>query len=720
MSFILNFIIMLENVEQIIKLLSTICTINVSSVKAVVKLLDEGATVPFISRYRKEATGSMDEVQVGAIKLHLEKTRDLFARKESILSTIEQQGRLTDELKTKIERCFDSVQLEDIYLPYKPKRRTRAMIACEKGLEPLASLVMSQDGQKPEQLAKRFINDAVPTPEEALGGVNDIIAEWVSESERARNVVRRLFKNEANISTKVVKGKAEEGVKYSDYFECQEPFKRISSHRLLAMIRAEREGYIRLNIAPDSERAVEQLERIFVKGNSPSRSVIEGAIKDSYKRLLKPSIENEALAVAKECADEAAIAIFAENLRQLLLSAPLGQKRLLAIDPGFRTGCKVVCLNEQGDLLHNTTIYPHAPQNQSEKASADLNSLISKFKIDAIAIGDGTAGRETEQLVKSLVHSESLDIFMVSEDGASIYSASDVAREEFPDYDITVRGSVSIGRRLIDPLAELVKIDPKSIGVGQYQHDVDQGRLKSALDTVVESCVNGVGVNLNTASKQLLSYVSGVGASLAKNIVEYRAINGSFTRRSQLLKVPRLGAKAYEQCAGFLRIENAKNPLDNSAVHPEAYSIVEKIAKDIKVTISELINNKEVITKIDLSKYVTDKIGIPTLTDIVSELEKPGRDPRGVKESFSFAESVRTIDDLYEGMVVPGIVTNMTAFGAFVDIGIKQDGLVHISQIANKFITAPSEVLKLHEQVEVKVIGIDKVRGRLSLSIKEV
>ena len=715
---------MSENLEQVIKLIADICKINISSVRAVVKLLDDGATVPFISRYRKEVTGSMDEVQVGAIKLNSEKIRELLARKETILNTIEQQGRLTDELRGKIQGCFDSVQLEDIYLPYKPKRRTRAMIACEKGLEPLASQIMRQDGQKPEQLAAKFLTDSVPTTEDALAGVSDIIAEWVSESEQGRNSMRRLFKNEAELTTKVVKGKAEDGVKYSDYFECKEPFKRISAHRLLAMIRAEREGYIRMNIAPDSERAVEQLDRIFIKGNSPSHSVVGGAVRDSYKRLLKPSIENEALSAAKVSADEAAIAIFAENLRQLLLSAPLGSKRLLAIDPGFRTGCKVVCLSEQGDLLHNTTIYPHAPQNQSEKASFELNSLISKFRIDAVAIGDGTAGRETEQLVKELVKarslSDSLEVFMVSEDGASIYSASEVARDEFPDYDITVRGSVSIGRRLIDPLAELVKIDPKSIGVGQYQHDVDQGRLKSALDTVVESCVNGVGVNLNTASKQLLSYVSGVGASIAKNIVEYRAANGSFTRRAQLLKVPRLGAKAYEQCAGFLRIESAKNPLDNSAVHPESYSIVEKMAKDINVTIGDLISNKILIAEIDLSKYVTDKIGIPTLTDIVSELEKPGRDPRGVKESFSFADNVRTIEDLSEGMVVPGVVTNMTAFGAFVDIGIKQDGLVHISQICNKFITSPSEVLKLHQQVEVKVIGIDRARGRLSLSIKEV
>lgn len=711
---------MSDSLGQIIKLISEICTISTTSVEAVIKLLDDSATVPFISRYRKEVTGSLDEVQVGAIKQHYERLKELIARKETILNTIEQQGKLTDELRVRIENCFNSTQLEDIYLPYKPKRRTRAMIACERGLEPLAAMIMRQAGEHPTQLSKRFINSDVPSTEEALAGASDIIAEWVSESERGRNSMRRLFTNEAELTTKVVKGKEEAGAKYSDYFSCNEQFKRISSHRFLAMVRAEREGYIRIKIAPDGEKATEQLERIFIKGDSPSRRVIKTAIEDSYKRLLKPSIESETIAMAKERADEAAITIFAENLRQLLLSAPLNDRRLLAIDPGFRTGCKVVCLNEQGDLLHNTTIYPHPPQNQSERASNDLKLLIKKFKITAIAIGDGTAGRETEYLVKSLEMQDSLEVFMVSEDGASIYSASEVAREEFPDYDITVRGSVSIGRRLIDPLAELVKIDPKSIGVGQYQHDVDQNRLKLALDRVVESCVNGVGVNINTASKQLLSYVSGVGVGLAKNIVEYRVANGSFSSRAQLLKVPRLGAKAYEQCAGFLRIEGAKNPLDNSAVHPESYPIVEKIAKDIKITIGELINNKRVISEIDLSKYVTNKIGIPTLTDIISELEKPGRDPRGVKENFSFAESVRTIDDLYEGLILPGIVTNMTAFGAFVDMGIKQDGLIHISQISNKFISSPADVLKLHQQLQVKVMDVDRVRGRVALSLKDV
>lgn len=711
---------MLKKVDQIVKLIAEICTIKVASVESVITLLDDGATIPFISRYRKEVTGSLDEVQVGAIKQHYERIKELLARKETIIATIDEQGKLTDELRVKIENCFNSTQLEDIYLPYKPKRRTRAMIACEKGLEPLAAMIFGQGGELPTQFSKRFINDDVLSVDDAIAGASDIIAEWVSESERGRNAMRRLFANHAELTSKVVKGKEEIGVKYSDYFNCSESFRRISSHRFLAMVRAEREGYIRIKIAPDSDMANEQLSRIFVKGNSPSRKIVEKAVEDSYKRLLKPSIESETIAAAKERADEAAIAIFAENLRQLLLSAPLGERRLLAIDPGFRTGCKVVSLNEQGDLLHNTTIYPHPPQSHSHRASCELKELVAKFKINAIAIGDGTAGRETEQFAKSLDLSESIEIFMVSEDGASIYSASEVAREEFPDYDITVRGSVSIGRRLIDPLAELVKIEPKSIGVGQYQHDVDQNRLKSALDSVVESCVNGVGVNVNTASKQLLSYVSGIGGVLAKNIVEYRAVNGSFSSRAQLLKVPRLGVKAYEQCAGFLRIEGAKNPLDNSAVHPESYSVVEKMARDIKITIGELIGNKRAIGEVELSKYVTQKIGVPTLTDIVNELEKPGRDPRGSKESFSFAENIRTLEDLYEGLILPGIVTNLTAFGAFVNIGIKQDGLIHISQISNKFISSPADVLKLQQQLQVKVTEVDRVRGRVALSLKDI
>ena len=710
---------MQNNLEQIIDLIYGALKIERSSIKAVIGLLDDGATIPFISRYRKEVTGSLDEVQVGDVKSHYDRTRELLVRKDTILKTIEGQGKLTDELRAKIEKCFDATALEDMYLPYKPKRRSRATIAIEKGLEPLAALIMRQDGQDPETLTSRFVKGEVADADEALAGAKDIIAEWVSESERARNVVRRLFKYEAEVVTKVVKGKEEEGAKYSDYFSCCESFDKLSSHRLMAILRAEKEGYIRVGIAPDAAVAEEKLCPVFIRGNSPSASVIQGAVKDGYKRLLKPSIESEVLAAAKDKADQKAIEIFAENLRQLLLSAPLSSKNVLAIDPGFRTGCKVVCLNDRGDLLHSSTIYPHPPVGRYDGAVGDVSGLIAKYKIDAIAIGDGTAGRETEQMIKSMKLPETIQLFMVSEDGASIYSASAVAREEFPDYDITVRGSVSIGRRLIDPLAELVKIDPKSIGVGQYQHDVDQTKLKRSLDTVVESCVNGVGVNLNTASKQLLSYVSGVGGVLAKNIVEYRAENGVFTTRKQLLKVPRLGAKAFEQCAGFLRISEAKNPLDNSAVHPEAYPIVEKMARDMGVTIADLISNSELVRKIDIKRYVTATIGIPTLTDILSELEKPGRDPRGEKEAFSFDDSVRSLDDIREGMILPGIVTNMTAFGVFVDVGIKQDGLVHISQLSNKYISSPSDVVKLHQQVMVKVLGVDYARGRVSLSYKD-
>lgn len=693
--------------------------LGLQSVINTIKLLEEGSTIPFISRYRKEVTGNLDEVEVGTIRDTYYRLVELQKRKETILSTIEEQGKLTDDLRRRIEDCWVSSQVEDLYLPYRPKRRTKATIAREKGLEPLAALLMRQDGSQPAKLAERFVKGDVADTDDALQGASDIIAEWVNESERARNTTRRLFEREGVITSKVVKGKELDGIKFADYYAFDGKLTRMPSHRILALIRGENEGILRLSVSPDDDNALEQLDRIFVKGDSPARPVIESAVKDGYKRLLKPSMETESMAAAKERADVEAIRVFAENLRQLLLSAPLGQKRVLAIDPGYRTGCKVVCLDSQGNLLHNETIYPHAPQNDTAKAMSKLSALVESYKIEAIAIGDGTAGRETEQLVKRMHLPKEVKVFMVSEDGASVYSASATGREEFPDYDVTVRGSVSIGRRLIDPLAELVKIDPKSIGVGQYQHDVDQTMLKGSLDTVVESCVNYVGVNLNTASKHLLTYVSGLGSSLANNIVEYRAANGDFHSRAELMKVPRLGAKAFEQSAGFLRIPQADNPLDNSAVHPESYSVVEKMAKDLSVSVSELLADKELQKKIDINKYVTDKIGLPTLQDILSELSKPGRDPRGETQAFEFAD-VHSIDDLQEGMILPGIVTNITNFGAFVDVGIKQDGLVHVSQLADKYVANPADVVKLHQQVMVKVVSIDHDRGRIGFSMKGV
>lgn len=692
--------------------------ISLPQVQGTVRLLREGATIPFISRYRKEATGSLDELQVGAIKEQLDKLTELEARRQTVLATIEGQGKLTGELRERIEACWEAVELEDIYLPYKPKRRTRATVAREHGLEPLANIIMAQQAHDIARQAQRFVSAGAPTPEEAIAGACDIIAERVSEDERARNAVRRTMGREGIVHSKVVKGKEAEGVKYSDYFDATSPLRSISSHRFLAMRRGEDEGILRIAVDIDTESIVEGLCRRFVRHGSATREQMEAAVADSFKRLIRPSIETELLAAAKEKADDEAIGIFAENLRQLLLAAPLGQKRVIAIDPGFRTGCKVVVLDSQGNPVYNTTIYPHPPQGRYAEAAETLRSLAAKYGTEAFAIGDGTAGRETEQLVRGLELGDGVELFMVSEDGASVYSASASAREEFPDYDVTVRGSVSIGRRLIDPLSELVKIDPKSIGVGQYQHSVDQGKLKSKLNTVVESCVNKVGVNINTASKHILTYISGLGPALAENIVAYRAANGDFKERKGLLKVPRLGAKAYEQAAGFLRIVGGRNPLDNSAVHPESYRIVERMAADAGVTVDRLLADKELRKGINPGKYVDGQVGLPTVTDILDALDKRGLDPREQLQAFSFDPNVRTIGDLREGMALPGIVTNITAFGAFVDIGIKQDGLVHISQLADRYVASPADVVHLGQQVEVRVTGIDTMRGRISLSMR--
>lgn len=686
-------------------------------VEGTVKLLREGATIPFISRYRKEATGSLDELQVGAVKELLDKLTELEARKQTVLTTIEGLGQLTPELRRRIDACWDAVELEDIYLPYKPKRRTRATIARERGLEPLADLVMAQQARNVVEQARRFVTAEVPGVEEALEGACDIIAERVAENERARNDVRRTFAREGVAHSKLVKGKEAEGAKFSDYFDAASPLRTISSHRFLAMQRGEDEGILKLGIDVDAETIVNALCRRFIKPGSTTRELMEASVADAFKRLMRPSIETETLAAAKEKADGEAIAVFAENLRQLLLSSPLGQKRVVALDPGFRTGCKVVALDAQGNLLHNTTIYPHPPQNQQAEAAATLRAMATKYKAEAFAIGDGTAGRETEQLVRGL-GLEGVEIFMVSEDGASVYSASAVAREEFPDYDVTVRGAVSIGRRLIDPLSELVKIDPKSIGVGQYQHSVDQPKLKQKLGVVVESCVNKVGVNINTASKHILTYISGLGPALAENIVTYRAVNGDFRQRKELLKVPRLGAKAFEQAAGFLRIVGGKNALDNSAVHPESYHIVERMAADKGVTVDKLLADRELRKGIDPARYVSGEVGLPTVTDILEALDKQGLDPREQLQVFAFDPNVRTVADLREGMRLPGIVTNITAFGAFVDIGIKQDGLVHISQLADRYVASPADVVHLGQHVEVTVTGIDTVRGRIALSMR--
>ena len=685
------------------------------------KLLQGGATIPFISRYRKEATGGLDEVQIGDTQTRYEKLCELSKRKETVLSTIEEQGKLAPELKARISACWNATELEDIYLPFKPKRKTRAEAARAKGLEPLALLLMMQKENNLAAKVRNFVKGEVKDEEDALKGARDILAEQISEDERSRNLMRNQFQRQALIQSKVVKGKeAEEAsAKYRDYFDFCEPLKKCSSHRLLALRRGESEGVLKVTIFPeDEDMCNECLQRLFVRANNECAHQVEEALTDAYKRLLKPAIETEFAALSKEKADEEAIRVFAENLRQLLLAPPLGQKRVMGIDPGFRTGCKVVCLDAQGTLLHNEAIYPHPPKSEYAQAARKIVKLVEQYKIEAIAIGNGTASRETEQFVTSQRYDREVQVFVVSEDGASIYSASKTAREEFPDYDVTVRGAVSIGRRLMDPLAELVKIDAKSIGVGQYQHDVDQTKLKASLDQTVESCVNLVGVNVNTASKHLLSYVSGLGPTLAQNIVDYRTENGPFESRRQLLKVPRMGAKAYEQCAGFLRIPQAKNPLDNSAVHPESYPIVEQMAKDLNCTVADLIKNKELRSKIDLKKYVTDTVGLPTLTDILQELDKPGRDPRQKIQVFEFDKNVRTLDDLQEGMELPGIVTNITNFGCFVDIGIKENGLVHVSQLADRFVSNPADVVRIHQHVRVKVMSIDHERKRIQLTMK--
>lgn len=702
------------------KRISDLLNINIKYVDNTLELLDSGCTIPFISRYRKERTGGLDEVQITQICELNERMKETAKRKETIIKTISEQCKLTPELEKRINECWEPEVLEDIYMPYKPNRRTRAQVARENGLEPLATIIMLQRDSTPETTARRFINENVKSEEDAIKGALDIIAENVSEDERSRSQLRNAFRRGAIITSKVIKSKADtdEAAKYSDYFDFSEPLKRCSSHRLLAMRRGEKDGILRVSISADDEECVEKLKRLFVRGYGRCSTLVGEAVADSFKRLLKPSIETEFATLSKENADGDAIAVFAENLRQLLLAAPLGQKRVMGIDPGFRTGCKVVCLDEQGNLLHHEAIFPHPPRNEQIEASTQIKEMVKKYGVEAIAIGNGTASRETDRFVKTLGLADSIQVFTVSEDGASVYSASKTAREEFPDKDVTVRGAVSIGRRLMDPLAELVKIDPKSIGVGQYQHDVDQAKLKKSLDLTVESCVNSVGVNLNTASKHLLTYVSGLGPTLAQNIIDYRTANGAFSSRSQLLKVPRLGPSAFEQSAGFLRIPDAKNPLDNTAVHPESYKIVEKMAKDCGCSVAELIKDKDKRKSIRLDRYVSEKVGMPTLTDIMAELEKPGRDPREQLEEFEFDPNVSTPDDLVEGMVLPGIVTNITNFGAFVDIGVHQDGLVHISQLADRYVSDPTQVVKLHQHVMVKVIEVDRRRNRISLSMK--
>ena len=700
--------------------------ISAKNVDGTLALLDEGCTIPFIARYRKERTGGLDEVQIGAISDQYERLKELQKRKDTILKTIGEQQKLTPELEQRIQQTWEAAVLEDIYLPFRPKRRTRAQVAREQGLEPLAQILLIGKDRDPEATALKFVKGDVKSVAAALKGAQDIIAEQMSEDERCRQTVRGMFRRQAVITSKVVKTKqdSDEAQKYRDYFDWQEPLKRCSSHRLLAMRRGEAEGVLRVSISPDDEECVERLMAKYelrgTRYENSCRELVDEAVEDGYKRLLKPSIETEFSNLSREQADDEAIRVFAENLRQLLLSAPLGQKRVMGIDPGFRTGCKVVCLDAQGNLLHHEAIFPHPPVNHRMQATIHLQQMIRDYSIEAIAIGNGTASRETRTFVEECL-GEGLPaptVFVVSEDGASVYSASKVAREEFPDEDVTVRGAVSIGRRLMDPLAELVKIDPKSIGVGQYQHDVDQTKLKQQLDQTVMSCVNNVGVNLNTASQHLLQYVSGLGPALAKNIVDYRREHGAFTSRAQLKKVPRLGPAAFEQCAGFLRIPGAKNPLDNSAVHPERYAVVEQMAKDQGCSVADLINNKEKRTAIDPKRYVTAEVGLPTLTDILKELEKPGRDPREQIEEFEFAKGIETVDDLEEGMELPGIVTNITAFGAFVDIGVHQDGLVHISQLADKYVKDPNTVVKLHQHVRVRVLEIDRRRGRISLTMK--
>lgn len=709
---------MTDTDERMIREIARLCSLPESRVERTVTLLQGGATIPFITRYRKEATGGLDEVQVGAVRDRLERLNALEARKRTVRSAIEAAGKMTGALSAQLDDCWDGDKLEDLYLPYKPKRRTRAAAAREKGLEPLAALLMRQDGSQPERLADRFVRGEVADREQALAGACDIVAEWVAENARAREAVRAEYARAAVLSSRAVAGREDEGAKYSDYFGRSFPLRRMPSHRLLALFRGEREGFLKLSLSlSDPEAPVARLVRMFVRGDSPARRLVESAVRDSFRRLIVPSIENECLATAKQRADDEAIRVFADNLRQLLLSAPLGRRRVLAIDPGFRTGCKTVCLDEQGALLHYETIYPHPPRPQADEAVRRLSALVGTYRIEAVAIGDGTAGRETERFVRGIRFGREVPVYMVSEDGASVYSASEVGREEFPDRDATVRGAVSIGRRLIDPLSELVKIDPKSIGVGQYQHDVDQGKLRRSLDETVESCVNRVGVNLNTASRHLLAYVSGLGPALARSVVEYRAANGEFRSRRDLLKVPRLGAKAFEQCAGFLRIPGASDPLDASAVHPESYPVVGRMASDLGVSVADLLSSAELRAKIDLQRYVTERTGLPTLRDILSELARPGLDPRGEARIFEFAD-VHSIDGLREGMVLPGIVTNVAAFGAFVDIGIKQDGLVHVSELSDRYVASPSDAVRLRQQVRVRVVSVDRRRGRIGLSMR--
>ena len=704
--------------QQKIKLISQKLNIAEERVLGALRLLDDGATIPFIARYRKEATGGLDEVEIAAIGAESEKFDELVKRKEFVIEAIEVAGALTDELKARIENSWDATEIEDIYLPYKQKKRTRATIAREAGLEPLAKIIMAGNCNDIEAMAMRYVNEKVESAEDAIKGAQDIIAEWVSESEAARNAVRRLFEREAVITSHVVKGKEEEAANYRDYFEKLYKLSRCPSHALLAMRRGEAEKLLKVSIEIDDDVAVERLEKIFVKSDNKTADIVSQAVKDGYKRLLMPSIETEFAHQSKEVADKEATRIFANNLKQLLLTAPLGQKRTMGIDPGFRTGCKVVCLDAQGTLLYNDTIYPHPPKSETAMAMKKIATLAEQYKIEAIAIGNGTAGRKTEQFIQKISFRNIPQVFVVSESGASIYSASAVAREEFPDYDVTVRGAVSIGRRLMDPLAELVKIDAKNIGVGQYQHDVDQTMLRQALDQTVENCVNSVGVEVNNASKQLLTYVAGVGPKLAQNIIDYRTENGGFKSRKELLKVAKMGAKTYEQCAGFIRVAASDNPLDRSAVHPERYALVEKMAKDLGAKVEDLINNAELRKQIDINKYVSDKVGLPTLQDIMSELEKPGRDPRMQIEEWGFDPNIRTINDLAEGMLLDGQVTNITNFGAFVDIGIKENGLLHISQISDRRISSVDEVLHLNQHIKVKVLEVDHTRKRISLTMK--
>ena len=705
-------------------IIATSLELNQTKVANTLALLDEGCTIPFISRYRKEKTGGLDEVQIANISQWKDKLTELTKRKETICKTIDEQGKLTPELKSRIDNTWDSTTLEDIYLPYKPKRRTRAQVARQQGLEPLAQTILLQREPNPQSVARAYVKGDVKDVEAAIKGAQDIIAETISENEQTRQQVRNAFKREAIISSKVVAAKKdEEGAqKYTDYFDFSEPLRRCNGNRLLAMRRGESEGFLRVSISIDGEETTERLQRHYVRGRGACAQFVEEAVADAYKRLIEPSVENEFAAASKEKADEEAIGVFSLNLRQLLLAAPLGQKRVMGVDPGIRTGCKVVCLDAQGNLLYHDVVYPFTPRGNEQAAKTQFQKIANRFKVDAIAVGNGTASRETADILRQAGHAAEprIPVYVVSEDGASVYSASKTARDEFPDEDVTVRGAVSIGRRLMDPLAELVKIDPKSIGVGQYQHDVDQGKLKKSLDTTVESCVNLVGVNVNTASVHLLTYISGLGPTLAKNIVDYRRDNGAFTSRAQLKKVPRLGPAAFEQCAGFLRVDGAKNPLDNSAVHPERYTVVESMAKDMGCSVGQLIGNNEKIRQIPLAKYVTAEVGMPTLNDIVAELEKPGRDPREDLEEFAFDERVHTVADLVPGMLLPGIVTNITKFGAFVDVGVHQDGLVHVSQLANRYVADPAEVVKLHQHVQVKVVEVDTRRNRISLTMKGV